>query len=54
MKRTLHLIALLIVGTYITIACIRRYLPLLGYSDIPSGPITLLELEEFNFKDVKD
>ncbi|MFT5348610.1 MAG: hypothetical protein ACI9M3_001650 [Bacteroidia bacterium] len=54
MKRTLHLIALLIVGTYITIACIRRYLPLLGYSDIPSGPITQLELEEFNFKDVKD
>ncbi|HAV25433.1 MAG TPA: hypothetical protein DCX01_04570 [Bacteroidetes bacterium] len=55
MKRTLHLFSIILIASLVSTACcFITYHHLQGYSYIPSGPITLLELENFNFKDIKD
>lgn len=54
MKRVFYLFSIILLATIITTACIRTYHTLAGYSHLPSGPITLLEIEEFNFNNIKD
>ena len=54
MKRVFYLLILGFALINLNFLCPIYYLDLEGYSDIPSGPITLQELQNFNPENVKD